>query len=65
MPKKIYAVRKRSGRWTVWSEEELCLNFESYDEAIETARHAAFVLARPRKRSAEPRFLNTAASPSS
>jgi hypothetical protein len=63
MPKKIYAVRKRSGHWTVWSEEELCLNFESYDEAIETAHHAALVLAR--KRSAEPRLLNTAASPSS
>jgi hypothetical protein len=47
MPNRIYAVRKRSGQWTVWSDQELCLNFESYHEALETARTAAFVLARP------------------
>jgi len=46
MAKTIYAVRKRSGQWTVWSDEDVYLNFESYDEAIETARTAASVLAR-------------------
>jgi|tagenome__1003787_1003787.scaffolds.fasta_scaffold18648952_1 hypothetical protein len=44
MTKKIYAVRKRCGQWTVSSDEKLCLNFQSYDEAIETARTAAIVL---------------------
>jgi hypothetical protein len=44
MPKKIYAVRKRSGLWTVWTDEDVCLNFQSYDEAIATARTAAIVL---------------------
>jgi len=44
MTRKIYVVRKRCGQWTVWSAEDLCLNFESYDEAIETARTAALVL---------------------
>lgn len=45
MTRKIYAVRKRCGLWTVWSDEDVYLNFESYDEAIETARTAAIVLA--------------------
>ena len=44
MTKKLYAVRKRRGQWTVWSDEDVYLNFESYDEAIETARTAAIVL---------------------
>ena len=44
MTDKLYIVRKRSGQWTVWSHEEVCLNFRSYDEAIETARSAAAVL---------------------
>jgi hypothetical protein len=44
MTKKIYAVRKRCGQWTVSSDEKVCLNFQSYDEAIETARTAAIVL---------------------
>ena len=44
MAKKIYAVRKRCGQWTVGSNEDVYLNFESYDEAIETAQTAATVL---------------------
>ena len=44
MTRKIYAVRKRRGQWTVWSDEDVYLNFESYDEAIETAQTAAIVL---------------------
>ena len=44
MTRKIYAVRKRCGQWSVWSDEDMCLNFQSYDEAIETARTAALVL---------------------
>lgn len=44
MRKKMYAVRKRSGKWTVWTKEDVCLNFQSYDEAIATARTAAIVL---------------------
>jgi hypothetical protein len=44
MPKKIYVVRKRCGQWTVWTDEDVFLNFQSYDEAIATARTAAIVL---------------------
>lgn len=44
MSRKIYTVRKRSGLWTVWSDDDVFLNFQSYDEAIETARTAAIVL---------------------
>jgi hypothetical protein len=42
---KLYSVRKRSGQWTVCSNESVLLNFDSYDEAIETARSAVGVLA--------------------
>lgn len=45
MSRKMYTVRKRSGLWTVWSDDAVFLNFQSYDEAIETARTAAIVLA--------------------
>ena len=44
MSKQMYAVRKRRGQWTVWTKEDVCLNFQSYDEAIATARTAAIVL---------------------
>jgi len=52
MSRKIYVVRKRGGQWTVWSDDDVFLNFQSYDEAIETARTAAIVLSH---QSAEPR----------
>jgi hypothetical protein len=42
----IYAVRKRSGQWVVYSEDNVVLHFESYDEAVEVARSAAEVLSR-------------------
>ena len=58
MPKTTYAVRKRCGQWAVWSDDDVCLNFQSYDDAIATARSAAIVLshepADPRKDEARP-----------
>jgi hypothetical protein len=41
----LYAVRKRSGRWTVCSDDKVVLQFENYDEAVATARGAVTVLA--------------------
>ena len=41
---KLYAVRKRRGQWVICSNESVLLNFESYDEAISTARSAAETL---------------------
>ena len=41
----LYAVRKRRGQWTVCSDENVVLQFETYDEAVATARGAAAVLA--------------------
>ncbi len=43
---KVYAVRKRSGLWAVCSDEKVVLNFDSYEQAIETARSALGVLSR-------------------
>ena len=42
----LYAVRKRRGQWTICSDENVLLNFNSYDEAIETARSAVVVLSK-------------------
>ena len=50
---KLYAVRKRRGQWTVCSDEIVLLHFESYDEAIRTARSAVEVLS---NRSPGPSF---------
>jgi len=41
----LYAVRKRRGQWTVCSDEHVVLQFETYDEAVATARGAVAVLA--------------------
>jgi hypothetical protein len=41
---KLYAVRKRRGQWSVTVDEEVFLEFDSYDEAIQTAQSAADVL---------------------
>ncbi len=41
----VYAVRKRRGQWAVCAEENVVLQFDSYDEAIQTARAAVEVLA--------------------
>ena len=41
----LYAVRKRRGQWTVCSDENVVLQFETYDEAVATARGAVAVLA--------------------
>jgi hypothetical protein len=41
---KVYAVRKRRGLWAVCSDENVVLQFESYDEAVGTAQSAADVL---------------------
>ncbi len=58
MLKKIYAVRKRSGQWSVWTDDDVYLNFESYDEAIETARTAAMVLSHGPDESREDRDIH-------
>ena len=46
----LYAVRKRSGQWSVCSDENVVLHFETYDEAIDVARTAAEVLKANRER---------------
>jgi hypothetical protein len=45
---KVYAVRKRDGLWAVCSNEKVVLNFDSYEQAIETARSAFGVLSKVR-----------------
>jgi hypothetical protein len=49
---KVYAIRKREGRWAVCAADNVLLHFDSYDEAVETARAAAGVLAERRAESA-------------
>ena len=41
---KVYAVRKRRGQWAICSDENVLLQFENYDEAVQTARSAVEVL---------------------
>jgi hypothetical protein len=43
---KVYAVRKRAGLWAVCSDENVVLNFDSYEQAIDTARSALGVLSK-------------------
>jgi hypothetical protein len=43
----LYAVRKRRGHWTVCADDNVVLQFETYDEAVSTARGAVGVLASP------------------
>jgi hypothetical protein len=45
---KVYAIRKREGRWAVCADDNVLLQFDTYDEAVETARSAAGVLANRR-----------------
>jgi len=40
----VYAVRKRHGHWRVFSGNDVLLDFDSYDEAVETAQTAMRVL---------------------
>jgi hypothetical protein len=40
----LYAVRKRRGQWTVCADDNVVLQFETYDEAVSTARGAVGVL---------------------
>jgi hypothetical protein len=42
----VYAVRKRDGQWADCSAQSVTMVFESYEEALETARTAAGVIAR-------------------
>jgi hypothetical protein len=51
---KLYAVRKRRGQWSVYADEEVFLEFDSYDEAILTAQSAADVLSNRGSQAAEP-----------
>jgi len=41
----VYAIRKRRGQWAVCADDNVLLQFETYDEAIEIARSAAGVSA--------------------
>jgi len=41
----LYAIRKRRGHWTVCADDNVVLQFETYDEAVSTARAAVGVLA--------------------
>ena len=41
----LYVVRKRHGHWTVCADDNVVLQFETYDEAVSTARGAVGVLA--------------------
>ena len=41
----LYAVRKRRGHWTVCADDNVVLQFETYDEAVSTARGAVGALA--------------------
>jgi hypothetical protein len=50
----IYAVRKRRGQWSVCSDENVLLHFETYDEAIETVRSAVGVLSSRQHKPANP-----------
>jgi hypothetical protein len=47
---RLYAVRKRSGQWAVWSDDDVVLHFETYDEAVAIAHSAAEVLRDKRSR---------------
>ncbi len=40
----LYAVRKRRGHWTVCADDNVVLQFETYDEAVSTARGAVGVI---------------------
>jgi hypothetical protein len=40
----IYTLRKHGGRWTVFSGNDVLLDFDDYEEAIETTRTALNVL---------------------
>ena len=57
MNQKLYAVRKRRGQWAVCSDENVVLQFETYDEAVATARGAVTVLAGQPQASADTRDL--------
>jgi hypothetical protein len=51
---KVYAIRKRRGRWAVCCDENVLLQFETYAEAVEIARSAAEVLASRRGAAPSP-----------
>jgi hypothetical protein len=40
----IYAIRKSHGKWTVFSKAEKVMEFDSYEEAFNTAQRAARVV---------------------
>lgn len=48
---QIYAVRKRRGHWAICADENVVLEFSSYDEAIAIARTAVGVLCRSQNNS--------------
>lgn len=50
---KLYAVRKCRGQWSIIVDEKVVLEFDSYDEAIRTARSAADVLSNCKPQASE------------
>ena len=59
---KLYAVRKRRGHWSVYADEDVCLEFDSYDEAVQAAQSAAEVLS---SRGAQAAKTESACAPAS
>jgi hypothetical protein len=57
----IYALRKRRGHWTVFSGNDVLLDFDDYREAIETTRAALNVL----EQAAQANTQGGSATPSS
>jgi hypothetical protein len=55
---KLYTVRKRRGQWSVAADQNVVIEFDSYDEAIRTAQSAADVLS-----SRKPQDSEAAANP--
>ena len=51
----LYAVRKRRGRWTICADDNVVLQFETYDEAVATVRGAVAVLAQRSNQNNVPR----------
>ena len=59
----LYAVRKRRGQWTVCADDNVVLQFETYDEAVSTARGAVGISAAQARLRPSPCHSNDAAPP--
>ena len=57
----VYVVRKYQGQWSVCANDGSLVTFDSYGEAIETARLAAAVIRKTRKQIGRRKALDAAA----